>query len=521
MKRKNMMAVLACTVCLAVSSAALAGCGAEETTETAATEESDSQEEETTEEETSEAEEEEEETAEEAAEAEEEEAAEDTESSEEDETASEDEAEGPDEDAEISDEDETASEDEAEDSDEDVEVSDEEETASDDNAADSDEEETVSDADATASDADATASDADATASDADATASDADAESLTYPDYTALDYVELGQYKGLTVTRPAVEITEEEVEETILSYIESAELYDTITEGTVQDGDIANIDYEGKLDGEAFDGGTAEGYDLEIGSGTFIDGFEDGLIGVEIGDTVDLDLTFPEDYSSEDLAGQDVVFTVTVNEVSRLQEVTDETIETLTDGEYTDVESYRDYLYVALAEAEEASNESTTKSELLTQVEENSEVIEFPPEVLDYGVSYMRAYYEEYAAYYSMEFEDFISGYFGITEEEFTEQAEASVKEGYLSEVILRAIFESEEMEISDEEYESYGLKYAEYYGYDTVEELAQVYGEDIIRLSIMQEKSLDFLLDNAVIVDEAEATASDADATMDDADE
>ncbi|MCD8155600.1 MAG: trigger factor [Clostridiales bacterium] len=507
MKRKNMMAVLACTVCLAVSSAALAGCGAEETTETAATEESDSQEEETTEEETSEAEEEE--------------AAEDTESSDEDETASDDEAEVSDEAAEISDEDETAS-------DEDVEVSDEEEMASDDNAAasdeeemDSDEEEIAPDEEETVSDADATASDADATASDADATASDADAESLTYPDYTALAYVELGQYKGLTVTRPAVEITEEEVEETILSYIESAELYDTITEGTVQDGDIANIDYEGKLDGEAFDGGTAEGYDLEIGSGTFIDGFEDGLIGVEIGDTVDLDLTFPEDYSSEDLAGQDVVFTVTVNEVSRLQEVTDETIETLTDGEYTDVESYRDYLYVALAEAEEASNESTMKSELLAQVEENSEVIEFPPEVLDYGVSYMRAYYEEYAAYYSMEFEDFISGYFGITEEEFTEQAEASVKEGYLSEVILRAIFESEEMEISDEEYESYGLKYAEYYGYDTVEELAQVYGEDIIRLSIMQEKSLDFLLDNAVIVDEAEATASDADATMDDADE
>ena len=99
------------------------------------------------------------------------------------------------------------------------------------------------------------------------------------------------------------------------------------VNEGKVQKDDVANIDYVGKKDGVAFDGGTAKGYDLEIGSGKFIPGFEDGLIGVEIGSTVDLNLTFPSDYGSSELAGKAVVFTVTVNSVMRtFEELNDET---------------------------------------------------------------------------------------------------------------------------------------------------------------------------------------------------
>ena len=86
------------------------------------------------------------------------------------------------------------------------------------------------------------------------------------------------------------------------------------VEKSVVESGDTVNIDFEGKKDGVAFDGGTSQGYNLTIGSGSFIDGFEDGLIGVNVGDTVDLNLTFPEGYQNADLAGQDVVFTVTVN---------------------------------------------------------------------------------------------------------------------------------------------------------------------------------------------------------------
>jgi trigger factor len=166
--------------------------------------------------------------------------------------------------------------------------------------------------------------------------------EVLVRPEYTALDYVTLGEYKGLNVSLEEMKVTDEDVEDEIAYNMRLSEIYESLEEGTVHDGDVANIDYEGKLDGEAFDGGTAKGYDLEIGSGTFIDGFEDGLIGVAVGDTVDLTLTFPENYSNEDLAGQETVFTVTVNEIKRTPELTDEHAETLSDGEYTDAASYR-----------------------------------------------------------------------------------------------------------------------------------------------------------------------------------
>ena len=113
-------------------------------------------------------------------------------------------------------------------------------------------------------------------------------------PDYKALDYVKLGDYKGLEVTLASIDVTDEEVEQQVETNLNNNDKSEEIKEGTVENGDVANIDYEGKLNGKAFDGGTAEGYDLTIGSGSFIDGFEDGLIGKKIGDTVDLNLTFP-----------------------------------------------------------------------------------------------------------------------------------------------------------------------------------------------------------------------------------
>ena len=127
--------------------------------------------------------------------------------------------------------------------------------------------------------------------------------------------YVTLGEYKGLTVDT-AAEDYKEAYDSFAQSDAEEKQLYSQKTEGKVANGDVANIDYEGKKDGVAFDGGTAQGYDLTIGSGQFIPGFEDGLIGKEIGSTVDLNLTFPEGYQSAELAGQDVVFTVKINYV-------------------------------------------------------------------------------------------------------------------------------------------------------------------------------------------------------------
>ena len=167
-------------------------------------------------------------------------------------------------------------------------------------------------------------------------------------PEYNVSDYLKIEDdaYKNLTVqVAPAQKATDEEVNEEINTSITYLEDYDEIvvkkTEGKVKSGDTVNIDYVGTKDGEAFDGGSAQGYDLEIGSGSFIDGFEEGLIGKEIGSEVDLNLTFPEDYGVEDLNGADVVFHVTLNYIAEIPELTDELAKKLSGGEYDNVKDY------------------------------------------------------------------------------------------------------------------------------------------------------------------------------------
>ncbi len=325
-------------------------------------------------------------------------------------------------------------------------------------------------------------------------------------PEYTASDYVTLGEYKGLGVGLDVLTVAEADVDENIRSSMQQADLLETLEEGTVQDGDTANIDYVGTLNGEAFEGGTAKGTDLVIGSGTFIPGFEDGLIGVAIGDTVDLPLTFPENYGNAELAGQETVFTVTVNEVKRVPELTDEHASTLSDGEYTDVASYRESVRTALQESMDSQKDNIIKNELMRQVAESSKINDYPQEMVNFGVANMEASYKQEAEKYEMEYADFLSVCFGMTEEQFREQAAEYTKQLMQQELILKAIAETEGIEVSDEEYAAGCERYLESEGYETVEELEAAYGESVIRISLLQEKTLDFLVDNAVIEEETE---------------
>lgn len=328
-------------------------------------------------------------------------------------------------------------------------------------------------------------------------------------PDYTASDYVELGEYKGLQVTKGSSEVTDDEILEEITHDVSLADKLETLTEGTVQKWDTANIDFEGKLNGEAFDGGTSKGYDLEIGSGSFIEGFEDGLVGVKVGQTVDLPLTFPENYGSADLAGKDVVFTVTVNEIKRAPELTDELVNTISDGAYSDVDSYRESLRSELQSGKESTLESQMKADLLSQVAAGSTIKDYPQEVIDYLVDNNRTYYENYAAAYSMEYADFLTQYLGMTEEQFEEETLAQAKDFMQQELYLTAIAEAEGIAVSDEEFTQETQKYAEQYGFDSTEEFIAQNGERNIRASILQGKVLDFLLENAVITEASETEA------------
>lgn len=322
-------------------------------------------------------------------------------------------------------------------------------------------------------------------------------------PDYNASDYVTLGEYKGLTVVREPFEVTEEEIDDEIQLELQYSDALETITEGVVQEGDIANIDYEGKKDGVAFDGGTAEGYDLTIGSHSFIDGFEDGLIGVAVGDTVELPLQFPENYGVDELNGADVVFTVTVNEIRRVPELTDEVASTVTDGEYNDVASYRESVRAQLEATKEQTQETVIMSDLMTQIANTCEITGYPQEMVDYDVALMEQYYRSIAQMYSMEFEDFLSTYLEMTPEEFQSEAVMACKEMMQQELYLKAIAEAEEIALTDEEYAEGTERYAQQYGYETAEELIAANDENEIRISLLLDKVYDFLMENANIVD------------------
>lgn len=329
--------------------------------------------------------------------------------------------------------------------------------------------------------------------------------ELVERPDYQASEYVELGEYKGLTVQVSPLTVSDEEVVRQIRAN-GGSDILEEITEGTVELGDTANIDYEGKLDGVAFDGGTAQDYDLEIGSGTFIDGFEDGLVGVAVGETVDLPLTFPENYT-EELAGKDVIFTVTVNSVKRMPELTSEVVDKITSGEYSDVDTYKESVRAELLQIKEDSRESEINNALLTQIASASTIKDYPQELVDYVVANMTNYYKQYADMYSMEFEEFLDSYMGLTEEEFEAQAELAAKQGLQAELYLKAIAEKEGIELSDEEYTAKCQEYADRNGYSSVEEFTAAYEESEIRLSALQEKVLAFITENATVEEQTEA--------------
>ena len=151
--------------------------------------------------------------------------------------------------------------------------------------------------------------------------------------DLRAADYVILGNYKGVEITLDEPEVTDEYLEGYIDYVLQNSAVSTPVLDRPVEMGDVVNIDYVGKIDDVAFDGGTAQGYDLTIGSGRFIEGFEDGCIGMEVGETRDVEATFPDPYTNNpDLAGKVAVFTVTVNSISveEIPELTDEYVQSL-----------------------------------------------------------------------------------------------------------------------------------------------------------------------------------------------
>lgn len=317
-------------------------------------------------------------------------------------------------------------------------------------------------------------------------------------PDYRALTYVTLGEYIGLTVTKVEPEdVTEDEIDVRIEKEISNAGLIEEISDGIVQDGDMLDITFSGELDGTVFD--SQENTTFTMGAGYFPDEFEEGLMGLEAGKTVTYPVSFPEDYTNETIAGKTASFTVTVNAIFRTPQMSDALAEQLSDGTCKTVEEYRTGIEQTLAAEKKDESETQMKSELLSQILSSSEVTGYPQELIDYVVGNLKSYYKGLASLSSMEYEDYLDQQLGMTEEEFVVQAAEYAKEDLQQELILKAIAEQEGIEVSDEEYTADCEDLAAKNNYDSAEALISTYGEGEIRIALLQEKVLSYLLEKA----------------------
>lgn len=313
-------------------------------------------------------------------------------------------------------------------------------------------------------------------------------------------EYVTLGEYTGLSYTPVEVTVTQQDIDTEIQNVLAENTTTVEITDRGIQNGDIANIDYEGTKDGVAFEGGTAQAYDLEIGSGTFIPGFEEGLVGVKTGETVDLNLSFPEDYGSAELAGAAVVFKVTVNKITTesYPELTDEFVQEISD--FNTVAEYKkdleEKLYVEKVDGASYAN----KIEILGQAVANSTIIKYPQSMVDDFVNGMKAEYESYASMMGLELEPFLTSYYGMDLDTFNTTAISMAEDTIAEQLVMIAVAKAEGLEVTDENYDTTLQRYADSLYDGSVEDFVASYGEETIRDQALYDLSLDFMLENGV---------------------
>ena len=326
---------------------------------------------------------------------------------------------------------------------------------------------------------------------------------SVSYENLDLEEYIEVGEYKGLKATGFTVEVTEDEIRTHIDGELEAAASNQKVDSGeAVQDGDTVNIDYVGKKDGKKFDGGSAEGYDLTIGSDTFIEGFEDGLIGKKVGEKVDLELTFPEDYSEKTLAGKDVVFTVKINSATRptIPEYDLDFVKNTT--EYDSVEAYEKAVEKQIYEEKEAEEIGNQQNDLWSQVLDNTKVKKYPEKIVDHYIKFNSDQIDDMADSYGLTREEMLANYDFGSEEEFAAVNEDSSKLRVKQEMLIEYIADKEGIEYTDEEAEALVAEF-EAMGYDkaTIESQTGRTMDEYVRMELLYQKVLEFILNNAKV--------------------
>lgn len=329
--------------------------------------------------------------------------------------------------------------------------------------------------------------------SDSNETTAAATAETATVSEEELSDEasITIGSYKGLTLTAVKEEVTDEMVEDELNRLL--SQYPAEVTGRAAKEGDVANIDYEGTKDGVAFQGGTAAGYDLTLGSGTFIEGFEDGVIGMNVGEERDLNLTFPENYGNTELAGQDVVFHVTLNAIKNVEEsmIDDALAKRVLGDDAATLEELRSEVYDGLVSQTESEYFNAAGNELLNQVIDNSEIT-CDPDAVDAMYEQLSSTYSAYASQYGIDLDTFLSVFLQTDTEELKETAELLVKQ----EMALDEIIAAENLVPTDEQKD----KLAQMNYFSGAAEMTATYGEESANRLYEMGAAYYYLIDHAV---------------------
>lgn len=263
---------------------------------------------------------------------------------------------------------------------------------------------------------------------------------------------VELGEYKGIEVDKVEVNITDEDVEKELKAVAEKNARIMSVEDRGIQKGDIADIDFEGFIDGEPFEGGKASGYTLEIGSGTFIDGFEDQLIGGRPGDDIEVNVTFPEDYGKKELAGKPALFKVIVNDVKvkELPVIDDEFAKDV--SEFDTLEEYKESIRKKLTEAAEHKAKHELEDKVVAKVVENAQV-DIPQVMIERQIDSIVRDYNMRLSYQGLDLEKYLM-IMGTDYETFRSQLKDRAHDDIKRQLVLEKVSKVEDIQVSDEEF-------------------------------------------------------------------
>lgn len=318
-------------------------------------------------------------------------------------------------------------------------------------------------------------------------------AEVTVYPE------VELGEYKGLSIEKKTYEVTEEEVSKKLKEMQEKNARVEAKEEGTVENGNIAVIDFKGYVDGEAFQGGEGKDYSLEIGSKTFIDTFEEQLVGAKVNDTVEVNVTFPENYGKEELNGKPAKFEVTIKEikVKELPELDDEFAKET--SEFDTIADLKADVTKKLEEANAERSEREFEEAVITAVAGNAKV-EIPEVMVEKEVDKMVQNLQQRLQYQGLTLEQYFQ-FTGTDEEKMREYMRTNAQTKVKVDLVLEAIEKAENVEVTEEEIRAKAVEVAKMYAASEDEKMVDLLMQSqqaALRADVITNKTMKLLLEN-----------------------